>query len=56
MEYTALFLVLPKRFLLAVMGVSAALSAVLANDIVCPAFTPALCLTLLEEKKNQELP
>ena len=35
----------PERFLIAVMTVSAALSAVLMNDVVCLAFTPvAGCL------------
>lgn len=42
----------PRKFLFAMMGVSAMLSAVLANDIVCLAFTPVLCMTLLEAKLN----
>jgi Na+/H+ antiporter NhaD/arsenite permease-like protein len=42
----------PKRFLLLMMGVSALLSAVLANDIVCLAFTPVICLSMLKLKVN----
>jgi len=38
----------PKKFLLLLMLTSAVLSAILANDIVCLAFTPIICLTLLE--------
>lgn len=34
----------PRLFLLALMGTSALLSALLANDIVCLAFTPVLCV------------
>ena len=34
----------PRLFLLATMLVAALLSALLANDIVCLAFTPVLCL------------
>lgn len=42
----------PRRFLLVLMGVSALLSAVLANDIVCLAFTPVLCYALLARRMN----
>ena len=42
----------PKLFLLVLMFVSAFLSAVLANDIVCFAFTPVLALSLIEAKLN----
>ena len=42
----------PRLFLLALMGVSALLSAVLANDIVCLAFTPVLCYALLSRRLN----
>jgi len=38
----------PRMFLGIVMGVSAVLSAVLANDIVCFAFTPVLAVSLLK--------
>ena len=38
----------PRVFLGALMAVSAVLSALLANDIVCLAFTPVLCLSLLD--------
>ena len=38
----------PGVFLGALMAVSAVLSALLANDIVCLAFTPVLCLSLME--------
>lgn len=37
----------PGVLLAAVMGLAALLSALLANDIVCLAFTPVLCATLL---------
>lgn len=37
----------PEMLLAAVMGLAAALSALLANDIICLAFTPVLCATLL---------
>ncbi|HEY1684459.1 MAG TPA: anion transporter [Tepidisphaeraceae bacterium] len=37
----------PKTLLACLIGVSALLSAVLANDIVCLAFTPLLCAALL---------
>ena len=42
----------PRLFLLITMLVSALLSAVLANDIVCFAFTPVLALSLIEAKLN----
>lgn len=42
----------PRVFLLNVMWVSAVLSAVLANDIVCFAFTPVLAVSLMEAKLN----
>ncbi|MEW6115576.1 MAG: anion transporter [Nitrospirota bacterium] len=42
----------PQRFLLAMMLVSALLSAVLANDIVCLAFTPVLAVSLLRAGIN----
>ncbi len=42
----------PRLFLLIMMGVSALLSAILANDIVCFAFTPVLALALLEAGLN----
>jgi len=45
-------LVHPRFFLLATMLTSAALSAVLANDIVCLAFTPVLTLSLLSGRRN----
>ena len=38
----------PRAFLGALMAVSALLSALLVNDIVCLAFTPVLCLSLLD--------
>lgn len=44
--------VYPKRFLLAVMTVSAVLSALLANDIVCFAFTPVLTASLIRAGLN----
>ncbi len=37
----------PRLFLLALMGVTAALSALLTNDIICLAFTPVLCAALM---------
>ncbi len=40
----------PRLFLLISMGVSAALSALLANDIVCLAFTPVLACALLRAR------
>ncbi len=42
----------PRRFLALVMAVSAALSAVLANDIVCLAFTPVLAWSLGQRRLN----
>ena len=42
----------PERFLLLLMAVSAGLSAVLANDIVCLAFTPILAVALLRAGLN----
>ena len=42
----------PKRFLLLLMLVSGALSAVLVNDIVCLAFTPVLTVTVLRARLN----
>ncbi len=42
----------PRLFLLIVMAVSAVLSAVLVNDVVCLAFTPVLVVTLLRAGLN----
>jgi len=42
----------PQLFLLLLMLTSAALSAVLANDIVCLAFTPVLTVALLSAQMN----
>ncbi len=42
----------PKRLLAGLIGISALLSALLANDIVCLAFTPLLCQALLAARKN----
>ncbi len=42
----------PQLFLLAVMGVGAILSALLANDIICLAFTPVLAYSLLGAGMN----
>ena len=42
----------PKKFLLLLMGVSGALSAVLVNDIVCLAFTPILTVAVLRARLN----
>lgn len=42
----------PKRLLAGMMGTSALLSALLANDIVCLAFTPVLCAALLKARRN----
>ncbi len=42
----------PQLFLLLMMLTSAALSAVLANDIVCLAFTPVLTVALLSAQMN----
>lgn len=49
---TVSFYTHPRLFLLVTMGVSALLSAILANDIVCFAFTPVLALSLVEAKLN----
>ncbi len=46
------FYIHPRLFLLVTMLVSALLSAILANDIVCFAFTPVLALSLIEAKLN----
>lgn len=45
-------LVHPRFFLLTAMLTSAVMSAVLANDIVCLAFTPVLTLSLLSGRRN----
>jgi Na+/H+ antiporter NhaD/arsenite permease-like protein len=42
----------PRRFLFAVMSVSAVFSAVLMNDIVCLAFTPVLTVSVLQAGLN----
>jgi len=42
----------PKVFLLVLMATSALLSSILANDIVCLAFTPVLCVSLLRASMN----
>ena len=42
----------PERFLLVLMIVSAVLSAILANDIVCLAFTPVLTVSLMNAGLN----
>lgn len=42
----------PRCFLLLLMGVSGALSAVLVNDIVCLAFTPVLTMAVLRARLN----
>jgi len=49
---TTILLDRPRLFLLASMLVAALLSALLANDIVCLAFTPVLCLALLKKGLN----
>lgn len=46
------FLKRPATFLSMLMVVAALLSAVLTNDIVCLAFTPVLCATLIESRVN----
>lgn len=57
-SYTALALRLadwaerPRLMLAGVVVTAAILSAVMANDIVCLAFTPVLCLTLLRAGRN----
>ncbi|MBN1849690.1 MAG: anion transporter [Deltaproteobacteria bacterium] len=42
----------PRLFLAAMMLTSAVLSAVLANDIICLAFTPVLCVALVRAALN----
>lgn len=42
----------PETFLLILMATSAILSALLANDIVCLAFTPILCVSLIRGSLN----
>lgn len=42
----------PRRFLLILMLVTAALSALLTNDIVCLAFTPVVTAALLKARRN----
>ncbi len=42
----------PDKFLFVMMGVSAVFSAILANDIVCLAFTPVLTVSLLKAGLN----
>ncbi|HSR36824.1 MAG TPA: anion transporter [Desulfurivibrionaceae bacterium] len=42
----------PSLLLATVMGLAALLSAILANDIICLAFTPVLCATLLRAGRN----
>jgi Na+/H+ antiporter NhaD/arsenite permease-like protein len=42
----------PRLFLMIMMGLSALLSAILANDIVCLAFTPVLAMTLYSANMN----
>ncbi len=42
----------PRIFLAVMMATSAVLSAVLANDIICLAFTPVLALSLLNARLN----
>ena len=46
------FMQSPRRFLFVLMMVSAALSAVLMNDVVCLAFTPVLTVSLLNAGRN----
>ncbi|NWF97474.1 MAG: anion transporter [Nitrospirae bacterium] len=46
------FVNVPDRFLMVMMLVSALLSACLANDIICLAFTPVLTFSLLEAGLN----
>ena len=46
------FMQSPRRFLFVVMTVSAALSAVLMNDVVCLAFTPVLTVSLLNAGRD----
>jgi Na+/H+ antiporter NhaD/arsenite permease-like protein len=47
-----IFLERPRFFLAVMMTTSALLSAVLANDIICLAFTPVLCAVLLRSRLN----
>ena len=47
-----LLLTRPRQFLLVLMAVSAVLSALLANDIVCFAFTPVLAVALIRSGMN----
>jgi Na+/H+ antiporter NhaD/arsenite permease-like protein len=49
---STVFLSHPRAFLFSVMVLSAVLSAILANDIVCLAFTPVLAVTLLTARVN----
>jgi len=42
----------PRLFLLTMMVISASLSAILANDIICFAFTPVLALSLIKAGLN----
>jgi Na+/H+ antiporter NhaD/arsenite permease-like protein len=42
----------PKRLLAVLVIVSGVLAALLANDIICLAFTPVLCVALLSAKRN----
>lgn len=42
----------PEFFLFQLMIVSAILSAILANDIVCLAFTPVVCVSMIKSKYN----
>ncbi len=46
------FLARPARFLALLMGTSAALSAVLTNDIICLTFTPVVTVALLRARLN----
>ena len=46
------FMQSPRKFLFALMSVSASLSAVLMNDVVCLAFTPLLTVSLLNSGLN----
>lgn len=42
----------PQRFLFLLMLTSAFLSALLANDIVCLAFTPVICVSIIDASMN----
>jgi len=46
------FMARPARFLLVMMALSAVLSAIMANDIICLAFTPVLAVSLLNAGLN----